>query len=247
MNLPKNVFCCASANTMAMQTFQWNKCLSLSLYWSLSFCYATFETLLLLISLFDIIWSLIFSLSLYPFFFCHLCSPSSFSPSPPPSSIIAARRKSLSRRRRSQTSRLRPASLRSTPITTLWRLRPPPPPSPMAPPFSPPLPWPGNWHAHRPSVHPARTMTCLSTCSRPLSRRSTINLMAWGTEATGSATAACISKIWTCQCLWTFQTTGNQTWPGRSRWGTCSHAAAASALMFSWVRFELVVSVCSDE
>lgn len=103
----------------------------------------------------------------------------------------------------------------------------------MAPRCSPRLRWPGNWRARRPSVRPVRTMTCLSTSSPPLSRRSTINQMAWGTEVSGSATAACSSRIWTYRCLWTFQTTVNQTSAGRSPWGTCSPAAAASALMFS--------------
>lgn len=158
-------------------------------------------------------------------------------------STIAVRRKSQSRRRRSQTLQLRPASRRSTPITTLWRRRPPPPPSQMAPPFSPPLRWPGNWHVRRPSVHPVHIMSCHSTSS-PLRRRSTTNQMGWGTEETGSATAASSSRTWTYQCLWTFQTIANQTSPGRSPWGTCSHAAAASALMFSWVMLELGVSSC---
>lgn len=159
-------------------------------------------------------------------------------------SIIAVRRKSPSRRRRSQTLPSRPVSHQSTPTTTLWRRRPPPPPSQMAPPFSPPLRWLGNWRVHRPSVHLVRIMSCLSTSS-PLSRhRSTTSQMGWGTEVTGSATAVSSSRIWTCQCLWTFQTIANQTSPGRSPWGTCSHAAVASALMFSWAWFELGVSWC---
>lgn len=191
------------------------------------------------------------SLSLPSVFISHFCHPWFFSISHPPScptiSTIAVRRKSPSRRRRSQTLPLHPASHRSTPITTLWRRRPPPPPSPMALPFSPPLPWPGNWRVHRPSVHPVRTMSCLSTSSPHLSRRSTINQMGWGTEVTGSATAASSSRTWTCQCLWTFQTTVNRTWPGRSPWGTCSNAAVASALMFSWVRLDLSVSLCFNE
>lgn len=157
--------------------------------------------------------------------------------SSPTTSIIAARRKSPSRRRRSRTSPSHPAFHPSTPITTLWRRQPPPPPSQMAQTFFPPLRWPGNWHVHRPSVHPVRTMSCLSTSS-PLSRSSTINQMGWGTEVTGSATAASSSRTWNCQCLWTFQTTVNQTWPARSPWGTCSHAAAASAPMFSWPRLD---------
>lgn len=157
-------------------------------------------------------------------------------------SIIAVRRKSPSRRRRSRTLPLHRASRRSTPITTLWRRRPPLPPSQMVPPFSPPHLWPGNWHDHRPSVHPVHIMSCLSTSS-PLSRRSTTNQMGWGMEVTGSATAVSSSRIWTCQCLWTFQTIANQTWPGRSPWGTCSHAAVASALMFSWTSLELDVSL----
>lgn len=156
----------------------------------------------------------------------------------PTTSIIAVRRKSRSRRRRSQTLQLPPASHQSTPITTLWRRRPPLPPSQMAPPFSPPLQWPGNWHVHRPSVHPAHTMSCLSTSS-PLNHRSTTSQMGWGTEVTGSATAASSSRIWTCRCLWTFQTTASPTSPAQSPWGTCSHAAVASAPMFSWARLEL--------
>lgn len=171
---------------------------------------------------------------------CSSHLPTSHPTYSPTTSIIAARRKSPSRRRRSRTLPLHPASHRSTPITTLWRRRPPPPPSQMAPPFFPPLLWPGNWHAHRPSVHPVHTMSCPSTCS-PLSNSSTINQMGWGTEVTGSATAASSSRILTCQCLWTFQTTVNQTLPALSPWGTCSHAAAASALMFSWAWLDLGV------
>lgn len=177
---------------------------------------------------------------LLPYTITHLCSPFAiFHPaSCSTTSIIAVRRRSPSRRRRSQTLLLRPASHRSTPITTLWRRRPPPLPSQMALPFSPPLRWPGNWHVHRPSVHPVRTMSCLSTSS-PLSHRSTTSRMGWGMGVTGSATAASSSRIWTCQYLWTFQTTANQTLPGQSPWGTCSHAAVASALMFSWMSLEL--------
>lgn len=58
-----------------------------------------------------------------------------------PASIIAVRKKSQSRRRRSRTLPSHPASLPSIPTTTLWRPRPPPPPSLMAPPFSPLPPW----------------------------------------------------------------------------------------------------------
>lgn len=110
----------------------------------------------------------------------------------------------------------------------------------MAPPFSPPLPWPENWPVHRPSVRPAHTTSCRSTSS-PLSLSSTNSQMGWGTEENVSATAASSSRIWTCQCLWTFQTTANPTSPARSPWETCSHAAVASALMFSRAGLEVVV------
>lgn len=153
-------------------------------------------------------WSLrqLFLMHIWYFFFFLLSSPlfsslpiSHFCPSVS-ISIIAARRKSLSRRRRSQTLPLHLTSRRFTPITTLWRLQPPPPPSRMALPFFPPLQWPGNWHDRRPSAHPVHTMRCLSTSSH-LSRSSTTNQMGWGTEGTGSAIAVSSSRIWTCQCL----------------------------------------------
>lgn len=107
-------------------------------------------------------------------------------------------------------------------------------------PFSLRRHWRENWHVHRPSARPARTTTCLSTFSR-LRRRSTTNRTAWGMEESGSATAASSSRIWSCRCLWTFQTTVNRTWRGRLPWGRCSHAAVASALMFSWFKAKLVL------
>lgn len=63
-------------------------------------------------------------------------------------------------------------------------------------------------------------------------------------EESESVTAASSSRTWSCRCPWTFQTIGNQTWRGRLPWGRCSHAAVASALMFSWFKGKLVSCVC---